>query len=61
MLYGPIQNLSPEEIQVGDHLFWDQDKVKSYRKHVMVTECGVDGDPTKFMTIDCLKTRSKKG
>ena len=52
--------LSPGEIQVGDHLFWDKDKVKSYRKHVMVTECNVDGDPTKFMTIYCSKTRFKE-
>ena len=52
--------LSPNEIQVGDHLFWDKDKVKSYRKHVMVTECGVDGDPAKFMTIYCSKTRFKE-
>ena len=52
--------LSPEEIKVGDHLFWDKDKVKSYRKHVMVTECGVDGDPTKFKTIYCSKTKFKE-
>jgi hypothetical protein len=52
--------LSPIEIQVGDHLFWNKDKVKSYRKHVLVTECGIDGDPTKFMTIYCSKTRFKE-
>jgi hypothetical protein len=51
--------LSPDEIQVGDHLFWD-DIVKSYRKHVMVTQCGVDGDPMKFMTIYCSKTKVKE-
>ena len=52
--------LFPDEIQVGDHLFWDKDKVKSYRKHIMVTKCGVEEDPTKFMMIYCSKTRFKE-
>ena len=55
-----IKILSPGEIRIGDHLFWDKDKVKSYRKHVMVTECGVDGDPRKFMMIYYSKTRFKE-
>ena len=52
--------MSPTEIQVGDHLFWDNDIVKSYRRHVMITECCIDSDPTKFMAIFCSKTKFKE-
>ena len=52
--------LSPEEIQVGDHLFWDKDKVKSYREHIMITKCCIEGDPNKFMAIYCSKTKVKE-
>ena len=52
--------LSPTEIQVGDHLFWDTDKTKSYRKHVMVTECNVDGDEMMFRLIYCAKSLTFK-
>ena len=52
--------LSPDEIHVGDHLFWDKDKVKSYRQHVMVTECNVEENPIMFRSIYCSKTRFKE-
>ena len=51
--------LSPDEIRVGDHLFWNKN-MKSYRYHVMVTECNVDGNQLKFKLIYCSKSRFKE-
>ena len=53
--YGKI--FSPDEIQVGDHLFWDKDKLKSHRKHVLVTERNVGGE---FTVIYYSKTKFKE-
>ena len=53
--------LSPDELQLGDHLFWNKDKVKSHRKHVMVTECNIDpGNPVMFKMIYCSHSSFKE-
>ena len=49
--------LSPYEIQVGDHLFWDKDATKSHRIHVLVSECSVDENPLMFRVIYYSKGR----
>ena len=49
----------PEEIQVGDHLFWDKNRLKSHRKHVLVADCKVDGDRVKFKVIYCSEIKFK--
>ena len=53
--YGKI--FSPDEIEVGDHLFWDKDATKSHRIHVLVSECTVDENPLMFRVIYYSKGR----
>ena len=53
--------LSPDEFEVGQHIFLRWQYLKPYRDHLLITECNVDeNNPRKFRVMSCCRKAIKE-